>query len=70
MSEPRILTINHGECEGIIVSWVSSRLNMGIEQYSRKGGREAIRIENLPALFQERWLADEQSLHRKCPRLE
>ena len=48
MSEPRILTINHGECENRVVDWVKVRLNMGIERYSRDNGKKAIRIENLP----------------------
>ena len=54
MSEPRILTINHGACENMLVGWVQNRLNMGIETCSRKNGAEAIRIENLPELFRRR----------------
>jgi len=70
MSEPRILTIDHGRCEDILVGWVRVRLNMGIEYYSKNKGREAIRIENLPSLFGSRWLSSEPELHRKYPDLE
>ena len=51
MSEPRILTVNHGQCENILVSWIGGRLNMGIERCSKDNGRQAIRIEMLPTLF-------------------
>lgn len=70
MSEPRILTINHGGCENILVSWVSSRLNMGIVQHSNDNGKKAIRIEMLPELFSKEWFRDESSLHRKFSELE
>jgi len=70
MSEPRILTINHGQSENILVSWVGNRLNMGIEQHSNNKGRNAIRIEMLPELFARAWFKDEASLHRKFTNLE
>ena len=70
MSEPRILTINHGECENRVVDWVKVRLNMGIEKYSRENGKKAIRIENLPGLLDVGWLGSESGLHAKFRNLE
>lgn len=70
MGEPRILAINHGECENRVVDWVKVRLNMGIEKYSKKNGTEAIRIENLPELLKSKWLCGEQNLHSKYKNLE
>lgn len=70
MSEPRILTINHGECENRVVDWVKVRLNMGIEKYSRENGKKTIRIENLPDVLKMKWLGSESSLHSKYRDLE
>ena len=70
MSEPRILTINHGECENRLVDWVKVRLNMGIERYSKDNGRMAIRIENLPDILDMRWLGSESGLHSRFRNLE
>ncbi len=70
MSEPRILTINHGECENRVVDWVKVRLNMGIEKYSRDNGKKAIRIENLPGILEMGWLGSEPRLHAKFGNLE
>ena len=70
MSEPRILTIDHGECENRVVDWVKGRLNMGIERYSKDDGREAIRIENLPDVLEMRWMKSEKDLHAMFGDLE
>lgn len=70
MSEPRILTINHGASENRVVDWVKVRLNMGIEKYSREGGEKAIRIENLPGILDGKWLSSESALHAEFRNLE